>query len=63
MLIFQFTFQRLIPDESEQKIIKDVISLRHKGKSLRSIANTVSHEAVKVSHMTVNRIIQQEMGE
>lgn len=49
----------LIPDESEQKIINKVIFLRNKGKSLRSIADTVSDKVVKVSHMTVKRIIEQ----
>lgn len=50
----------LIPDKSEQKIINNVVTLRNKGKSLRSIAVAVSSERIQVSHMTVKRIIMQQ---
>ena len=49
----------LIVDEDEQVIIKNVVSLRREGKSLRSIAEIVSGEVIKVSHMMVKRIIEQ----
>lgn len=51
----------LIPDESEQKIINDVITLRGEGKSLRSISEAVSDNDTKVSHMTVKRIIANNL--
>lgn len=50
----------LIPDEVEQSLIQDVLKYRNEGKSLRAIAETVSSEAIKVSHVTVNRILKNE---
>lgn len=50
---------KLISDDAEQNIISDVILLRGRGKSLRSIAKTVSNDYIQVSHMTVKRIIEQ----
>lgn len=49
----------LILDEDEQKIIKNVVFLRAEGQSLRSIAETTSSETIKVSHMTVRRILNE----
>ena len=40
----------LVPDEAEQKVINEVISLRSK---------TVSSDLIQVSHMTVKRIIDE----
>ncbi|PCJ83689.1 MAG: resolvase [Thiotrichaceae bacterium] len=50
----------LIADENEQSLISRVIILRDKGKSLRAISESVSSELVKVSHMTVKRILKDE---
>ena len=48
---------KLIPDEYEQKVIRDVVILRKKGNSLRSIAESVSNDLIQVNHMTVKRIL------
>lgn len=50
----------LVLDEYEQRIINDVVSLRNKGKSLRSISETVSGDSIKVSHMMVKRILDNK---
>ena len=47
----------LIPDDSEQKMINRVVELREEGKSLRAIAEVVSSESVRISHVTVKRIL------
>lgn len=48
----------LIEDEGEQIIIDRVKLLDTQGKSLRAIASLVSNNDVKISHVTVNRILQ-----
>ena len=48
----------LIVNDDEQLLINHVVTLREKGKSLRAIAESVSSELTKVSHMTVKRILK-----
>ena len=50
----------LIRNEDEQILIQDVVKFRNEGKSLRAIAESVSSEVIKVSHMTVKRILNDE---
>ena len=50
----------LISDDNEQSLIDRVVTLREKGKSLRTIAESVSSELTKVSHMTVKRILKDK---
>lgn len=50
----------LIADENEQSIISNVVRLRESGKSLRAIADSVSTDLKKISHMTVDRILKNE---
>lgn len=47
----------LIPDESEQILINRILTLREKGKSLRSISDDLSLGSNKISHVTVKRIL------
>ncbi|MBT3045009.1 MAG: recombinase family protein [Candidatus Thiodiazotropha sp. (ex Codakia orbicularis)] len=49
----------LIPDQKEQNIIEQIISLHSLGNSLRGIADIVSTTQRKVSHMAVKRIIRE----
>lgn len=50
----------LIPDDNEQGLITRVLELRDKGKSLRFIADAVSSEVSKISHVTVKRILKDQ---
>lgn len=50
----------LIPNEDEQILIQDVVKFRNEGKSLRYIAEAVSSEVIKISHVTVRRILNDE---
>jgi putative DNA-invertase from lambdoid prophage Rac len=51
----------LLPDADEQKLIVSVFRLRDEGKSLRAISNNVSTERLKISHMTVKRILRDAL--
>ena len=48
----------LIKDDNEQKIINKVKVLNIQGKSLRTIASLISNDGIKISHVTVKRILQ-----
>jgi len=50
----------LMPDIEEQKVIGNVKALRNEGKSLRTIAETVTSDEIKISHVTVKRILSEE---
>jgi len=50
----------LIPDDNEQGLITRVLALRDKGKSLRFIADAVSSDVGKISHVTVKRILKDQ---
>lgn len=47
----------LVPKRDEQKVIQEIFTLRNQGKSLRTIADTISGKGLKISHVTVKRII------
>ena len=48
----------LMSDPGEQKIIANVCQLREQGKSLRAISGSLSSDEIKISHMTVKRILR-----
>lgn len=50
----------LEPDDTEQSVIDRVVELRDRGKSLRAISDAVSVGSIKVSHVTVKRILQKQ---
>ncbi|MEW8221951.1 MAG: recombinase family protein [Candidatus Thiodiazotropha taylori] len=47
----------LIPDQLEQNLIDQIFRYKKLGKSLRCIADKVSTSHVKISHMTVRKIL------
>ena len=49
---------QLIPDQREQKVIEKVKRLKTEGMSLRTIADTVSTDGMKISHVTVKRVLR-----
>lgn len=51
----------LIPDNAEQNAIHKIKQLRREGKSLRVIAEAVTSPTIKISHVMVKRIIEQEI--
>ena len=50
----------LEPDADEQLVINRVVELREKRKSLRAISDAVSVGSIKVSHVTVKRILHEQ---
>lgn len=48
----------LVPDETEQQVIRQVLELRDRGLSLRRISQAMTAQGVRVSHVTVQRIVR-----
>jgi len=54
---------RLIENPMEQKVLKNIIKMKKKGKSLRAISSEVSTRMVPISFKTVQRLLKKhELG-
>jgi putative DNA-invertase from lambdoid prophage Rac len=51
----------LVPDSKEQEIIVEACRLRSQGKSLRAISGAISGDEIKISHMSVKRILKDNL--
>ena len=51
---------QLIPDQKEQLVIDNMRRLKNEGMSLRAIADTVSTGNMKISHVTVKRLLRDQ---
>lgn len=49
----------LVPNQSEMKLVRQILKLNEQGLALRAIADQVSTPARKVSYSTVRRILQR----
>jgi len=48
----------LLPNADEQPVVRRILELRQQGLSLRAIADEVSTDGLRLSHMAVKRVIR-----